>query len=302
VALRDWLRLARVPLAPTAAFDSVACALLARAPGFSRGPAPEAPTVLALAALAATSVLLYCAGMAGNDLADRRRDATIAPDRPIPAGRVSATGALAFVLACAALALALGGGPEGDRRAVALALVFAAAYDGVLKRSATLGAAAMGLVRACNAAVGVLPLVLLERASPLALLAPATIGLYSAGITLLSTTEERPRRAIAFGARLLALVAFAAAGVLSTVGARGGTLGTVLAASVVLSIATGRVPRPGPPKRRVLEMLLGIYLLDAVLASGAREGDAVFGLAAVAAAFLFVYLSQVAIRALRPRA
>ncbi|MGW5016514.1 UbiA family prenyltransferase, partial [Micromonospora chalcea] len=39
-------------------------------------------------ALAGASVLLYWAGMAANDWADRRLDAVERPERPIPSGRV----------------------------------------------------------------------------------------------------------------------------------------------------------------------------------------------------------------------
>jgi 4-hydroxybenzoate polyprenyltransferase len=301
LAVRDWLRLARVPLAPTAAFDAVACALLARAGGFSR-PALPWPTPASLAALAATSLLVYAAGMAGNDLADRRRDAVLAPDRPLPAGRIGPGAAWAFVLGGAGLAVAIGGGPDGDRRAVGAALLLAFAYDFALKRSVAAGALAMGLVRTCNAATAVLPLVLDGRTAPAALLPPVAVGLYSAAVTVLSTTEELRSRARALVARLLALLAFLGAAALSAVGAGGWSLGTILAASVVVSLAFGRVPRPGPVKRQVLEMLLGLYFLSASLAAGADARSPAVGLVAFGAAFALVFLSQVAIRALRPRA
>ncbi|WP_375373510.1 UbiA family prenyltransferase, partial [Micromonospora sp. ATA51] len=46
------------------------------------------------AALAGASVLLYWAGMAANDWADRHLDAVERPERPIPSGRVSPPAAL----------------------------------------------------------------------------------------------------------------------------------------------------------------------------------------------------------------
>src|SRR5947208_8110433 len=137
MATRDWLRLVRAPLAPTAACDAVACAMLARGPGLSlvaRDDLP-APHVLDLLALAGTSLLVYAAGMAGNDLADRRRDAVLHPDRPLPSGRIRPATAAIVVLLLAAAAVAWGGGPLGDRRAVAGAVAFAALYDASWKRS-----------------------------------------------------------------------------------------------------------------------------------------------------------------------
>jgi 4-hydroxybenzoate polyprenyltransferase len=301
VAVRDWLRLARVPLAPTAACDALACALLARAPGFARGGAGRSLDAVAVGLLVATALLVYAFGMAANDLADRRRDATIAPDRPLPSGRISPAAALAFVLACGGLALALGGGPAGSRAAVGAALACAALYDGLAKRSAYGGAAVLGLARAGNAATAVLPLVLAGEASPWALVGPAAVGVYATGVTVLSTTEDRPARTAArtLVARVLAFVAFAAAAAASWAGAERPTIGAVLAGSVCLSVAFGRVPRPGPPKRRVLEMLLALYFLDAALATGATAP--MVGFLALGAAFALVWLSQVAIRALRPR-
>ncbi len=300
-APRDWLRLARAPLAPTAAFDAVACAWLARAAGF--GGAGDADLLAAgpLLALVGTSLLVYAAGMAGNDLADRARDRALHPDRPIPSGTIRPAAAAAFVLVCATGALLLGGGGAGSRWAVAGACLAALAYDGGAKRSVVGGSVCMGLARFANASTAVWPLVASGRAAPLALLAPAAIGAYSAAITLLSTTEEGVARRRELASRALSFAAFAGAGILSMLGAQRLTVGALVAGATCASIAFGRVPRPGPVGRRVLEMLLGIYFLDAILASGAREGDWPVAVGALVAAFLASLGSQIAVRALRPR-
>lgn len=298
--MKDWLRLLRVPLATTAAFDAVACAALARGPGLARGATPL--TLVEAGGLAATAVLVYAAGMGGNDLADRERDRTLAPDRPLPSGRVGVRAAVAVVAVLAALALALGGGPAGHRLAVAAALGAAALYDFATKRHLVAGAATMGLVRTANAATGVVPLVVAGLASPLALLAPVLVGAYSAGITVLSDAEGSPsrearRRAVA---RAATVVAFGGAGALSLVGAQGLAFGALVAASVVLSTLVNRVPRPGPVRAQVLEMLLAFHFLAAVLYGGASRGsDWAHSLGAFAAAFAAIYLAQRFIAALR---
>jgi 4-hydroxybenzoate polyprenyltransferase len=242
--------------------------------------------------------------MAGNDVADRRRDATLAPDRPIPSGRISAAAATALAVACAAGAVVLAGGAHGSRIAVVLALALAAAYDGGAKRFPWIGSLVMGSVRAANASTAVVPLVASGATSPLALLAPVAIGAYSAAVTILSTTEGRAagtpttaRRVLA--SRVLSASAFAGAAALSVAGAQAVSLGLFLGGGVVLSVVFGRVPRRGPAKAQVLEMLLGLYWLAAVVASGASRGWEV-PLAALGAAFVLIVASQAAIRALRP--
>ncbi len=302
MALRDWFRLARVPLAPTAAFDALACALLARGPGLAREGAGSLGLVDGLL-LAATSVLAYTAGMAGNDLADRVRDRTIHPERPIPSGRIRPGAAAAFVVACAAGAVALGGGPAGHVAGPLGAVLLAALYNHVAKRRRVPGAVAMGSVRLANASTGVLPLLVAGTTSPVALLGPLLIGLYSAGVTILSTAEGRPAPPVGRlrFARATSFVAYAGAGVLSCVGAQSLTLGLFLAGASCMSIAFGRVPRRNSVRMQVLELLLGLFWLEAILAMGGTRGsDWAFALSALGAALAGIYLSQIAIRALRP--
>lgn len=298
--LRDWLRFLRAPLAPTAAFDAVACAALARGPGLASGAAPLTWRDVGL--LAATSVLVYLAGMGANDVADRRRDRTLHPDRPLPSGRIPVAAAALVVVLLAAGALALGGGPAGDRVTVGAALACAAAYDFAAKRRVAPGVVTMGLVRAANASVGVVGPVAAGLASPLALAGPLLVGLYAAGVTWLSTAEGRPAREARARAvaRVATAVAFGGAGALALVGAGGVAFSALFAFPVVLSAAFDRVPRKGPVKGQVLEMLLGYYWLDAVLAGGAGPGsDWALALGALGAAYAAIVGSQLAVRALR---
>ena len=73
---RDLAELVRAPAALSVPGDVVAGAAAAGA------PLRHAP------GLAGASVLLYWAGMAANDWADRALDAVERPERPIPSGRI----------------------------------------------------------------------------------------------------------------------------------------------------------------------------------------------------------------------
>jgi 4-hydroxybenzoate polyprenyltransferase len=299
--LKPWLRIVRLPLAPTAVCDVLACALLALS---ARGFEQPAWSPLDWLALVATSLLVYFAGMAANDLADREVDRHKNPDRPLPSGALRPAAVAVAVAAFAAGAVALGGGPRGERWAVVAALAFAGLYDFGLKRTAVPGVLAMGLVRAAHASIPVWPLVIAGSVSWMLLAAPLCIGLYAAAVTLLSTTEDEEAPARVWWSRVLAAVAFAGAAVLAWVVGGLPTLGVAVAFGVASSTLFGRTPRPGPPKRQVLEMLLGLYWLAYVLSSGAHDGEMVPWVFAsgvgLAAAWGLVMGSQLLIRWLRP--
>ncbi len=101
-----------------------------------------------------SSSLIYLAGMALNDYADRNVDAAERPHRPIPSGRVTPQQAaqLAHVLAAAGIAVAALNG----RRALGIAVPLATtvyAYDLVLKNTAA-GPAAMAACRVLDVLLG----------------------------------------------------------------------------------------------------------------------------------------------------
>jgi len=118
---RAYLLLARVSNLPTVWTNVVAGMTIARA-AFSW------ETVTASAAAVS---LMYCGGMFLNDAFDRRSDARHRPDRPIPAGEVSAGRAftIGFALLGAGVLVIAAAGPV---QAVAWGLALAAAivyYD-----------------------------------------------------------------------------------------------------------------------------------------------------------------------------
>ncbi|MFF5234469.1 SCO3242 family prenyltransferase [Dactylosporangium sp. NPDC000521] len=142
----DWRTLAELVRAPAALSvpgDVVAGAAAAGTLG------PRTPV------LAGSSVLLYWAGMAANDWADRDLDATERPERPIPSGRV--TPGAAFGVAAGLTAAGVGlAGLAGGRRALAVAVPLAGAvwaYDLKLKNTPA-GPAAMAACRALDVLLG----------------------------------------------------------------------------------------------------------------------------------------------------
>ena len=94
-ALVAWGQLLRLSLATTAAADIVAGAFFAAH--------EKTPWEILWRAVLA-SLCVYHGGMALNDWADRKQDALMRPERPIPSGKISSKSALtvAIVLLCAA--------------------------------------------------------------------------------------------------------------------------------------------------------------------------------------------------------
>ncbi|MCT2279318.1 UbiA family prenyltransferase [Micromonospora chalcea] len=136
-------------------------------------------------ALAGASVLLYWAGMAANDWADRRLDAVERPERPIPSGRVRPSVALGVASGLTAAGLAVATA-AGGRRAAAVALPLAATiwgYDLRAKNTAA-GPAVMAACRGLDVLLGASGGRVL-RALPAAL----TVAAHTWTVTALSRRE-----------------------------------------------------------------------------------------------------------------
>ena len=147
--------------------------------------------------LCAASVCLYAGGMVLNDALDVAKDAAERPDRPIPAGEVTARTATAFAAGLLAVGVALAAAagflidtPPGVvwlPGAVAAALAaLIVLYDGPLKRT-PLAPAAMGGCRALNLLLGA-SVVAEPWAGPPGTVA-AAMGVYVAGLTLFARDE-----------------------------------------------------------------------------------------------------------------
>jgi 4-hydroxybenzoate polyprenyltransferase len=227
--------------------------------GLSRQRAPR---------LAAAAALIYLAGMALNDLADREEDARERPERPIPSGAVSPRtaalvgGALLF----GGIAVARGAGARWTGPALAAMVV---AYDFQLKHSPTLGPIAMGACRSLSLLMGAEAGVDaggIRRGGEAALL----LGAYVAGLTLLARSETgAAKRAELQGGAALAGAALLAAAV------RGGPASAAWAtgAAVLAGPAVSRALRDPGPKTvgpAVGALIRAIPALDGALA-GARR-------------------------------
>jgi len=225
-ALLPYLRLVRAPAVFSALGDPIAGLLLDDA-DFSARRASR---------LSAASAMLYLAGMALNDLADREDDARDRPERPIPSGAVSprAAALIGGSLLLGGVLAARRGGARWTGPALAAMIV---AYDFQLKRSATLGPMAMGACRALSLLMGVEASrgVVTRRGTEGALL----LGAYVAGLTLIARGETGAARTteLRTGAGL-------AAGALLATAVRGGP------ASVAWSAATAALA--GPAVRRAV--------------------------------------------------
>jgi len=225
-ALLPYLRLVRAPAVFSALGDPIA-GLLLDDDDFSAGRASR---------LSAASAMLYLAGMALNDLADRDDDARDRPERPIPSGAVSprAAALIGGSLLLGGVLAARRGGARWTGPALAAMIV---AYDFQLKRSATLGPMAMGACRALSLLMGVEASrgVVTRRGTEGALL----LGAYVAGLTLIARGETGAARTteLRAGAGLVA-------GALLATAVRGGP------ASVAWSAATAALA--GPAVRRAV--------------------------------------------------
>ncbi|QDY10078.1 4-hydroxybenzoate polyprenyltransferase [Micromonospora sp. HM134] len=195
-SLADLAELVRAPAALSVPGDLVAGAAAAGVLG------PRT------AGLAGASVLLYWAGMAANDWADRGLDAEERPERPIPSGRITPAAAVGVAAGLTAAGLGLAAA-VGGRRAAAVALPLAATiwgYDLAAKNTAA-GPAVMAACRGLDVLLGASP-GRPVRALPAAL----TVAAHTWTVTALSRREVTgadaalPRRTLA-GTALVALAA-----------------------------------------------------------------------------------------------
>lgn len=146
----SWLQLVRVPNLVTVPGDPLGGMLLAA--DADLGSLPPAGA----AAVVGASLLLYAAGLIGNDIADIEEDRRDRPSRPLPSGAIPVRTAAvaAVVLAVAGVALAASAG----RRAGTVASLLAVAvlfYNARAKRSVWLGPMAMALCRALSLMMGI---------------------------------------------------------------------------------------------------------------------------------------------------
>jgi 4-hydroxybenzoate polyprenyltransferase len=270
--LRDVAELVRLPAALSVPGDVLAGATAAGVPLGRR-----------TALLPLSSVLLYWAGMALNDYADRDLDAVERPERPIPSGRVAPRGALGLAVGLTTAGLAVAG--AAGRRSLAVAVPLAGtvwAYDLAAKRGAA-GPLVMGTARGLDVLLGAAG----HRAAAPAALAVAA---HTTAVTALSRGEvhgAEPRTAHgALATTITTAVVVAAHGLRRAPAGRAGraaspraagvAAGTAVALAAVYATAVGREQRraatrpDGPTVRRATGAgIRGLVPLQAALTAGA---------------------------------
>ncbi|WBB79726.1 UbiA family prenyltransferase [Micromonospora sp. WMMD882] len=269
--LADLAELVRAPAALSVPGDVLAGAAAAGTLG------PRTP------ALAGASVLLYWAGMAANDWADRGLDAVERPERPIPGGRIAPATAFGVAAGLTAAGVALAAA-AGGRRAAAVAVPLAASvwgYDLAAKNTAA-GPAVMAACRGLDVLLGASG-GRLVRAVP----AAVTVAAHTWTVTALSRREVTGADQL-LPARTLAGTAVVAA---SAVATRRPTRADVLPAALTAWYAAryggaqARVyadPSAGRVRAAVGAGITGLPALQGALT--ARAGAGWLGIAVAAAA------------------
>lgn len=234
------------------------------------------PGVFALMLFA--SGCLYLAGMAWNDFFDRHEDAKTRPSRPLPSGRIRPVTAAVIGGVLMVVGVGLAGIAGGSNRATLVIAgglaVLILLYDGLLKHY-WVGPIGMGGCRFLNVLLGCFGFLPDDAPAWLPVHLAGTVGLYIAGVTWFARTEEGTSQRWQL---------IAAAGVMAAAVLLGATLPAqfesqhapfyfpyLLAGFAVyigLSvIAASRQPTPRNVQRAVKRCILGLILLDAILAT-----------------------------------
>ncbi|MDO0937966.1 UbiA family prenyltransferase [Streptomyces sp. DG2A-72] len=248
---RAWAELLRLPALFTVPGDALAGAA-------ATGVHPNRRTLLAIG----SSVLLYEAGMALNDWADRDEDAVERPHRPLPSGRIHPTAAL--TAACAFTAGGLVLASRAGRPALAVAVPLATtvwAYDLAAKHTPA-GPPAMALARGLDVLLGAAATAGRTRE---ALPSAAVLGAHTLAVTTVSRQETRG------GSPLVPLAALATTAVLSRLLTRPSTRHASAEPSAESPARTSRTPFRRPPSGQVTAAVLG---LPATTTPAARSSPA----------------------------
>ncbi|HVK16092.1 MAG TPA: UbiA family prenyltransferase [Fimbriiglobus sp.] len=246
------------------------------------GYAPDRPGVFAMLLIA--SGCLYCAGMAFNDFFDRREDAKVRPYRPIPSGRIAPWQAAligTLLMACGFVGAGLAGNSLGadalgwsSPGVIALLLIAAILlYDSYLKRT-PLGPLGMGACRFLNVLLGLSGAGVELWTWPNLHLA-AAVGVYIVGVTWFARTEEGESRRLHLRLASLVMLAGVLLGLTAPAHFAGRTVpiyfpylvaGFLFLVGLPVVRAIQR-PEPKPVQAAVKRAILGLVVLDAVLAT-----------------------------------
>lgn len=266
---RGLLRLTRASLALSPIADGLAGMAIA-APVMGWPPLDTAAIGLVC------SFLLFCFGMAQNDLADRVRDR--GSRRPLATGEVRVAHARMFVIASAIACVSLSFGlPPHAQRIVLALLLLISAYNLSPHHLGPIGPLALGSIRALDLTLGAA-----VAGGASSAIAPAiAYGATIAAISCVSRMEDgvwRPTRLRVIVATIIAAAGVIAAPWLVESSSRESTRFLCLIASLCWIVFVARayraLPRgeltPGIPLARFVGACLsGILFIDASLAAAA---------------------------------
>lgn len=273
INLRAYLELARPANVITAWADVLAgiagagvLAMNGHAGGSIDGIMGETPLLIA-----ATSGL-YAGGVVMNDVFDAGLDATERPERAIPSGRASRTGATIFGLSLLVIGIGAAALASWQSGGIAAFIAIAAIlYDRYGKHHALLGPLNMGLCRGMNLLLGVSIVPIMVGQLWFLALLPI---IYIAAITAISRGEVHGGSSnIGWMAVILAGIATGSLVVLSylpTYDLKNALFFIALFAALVLPpfVRAAKSPVPGLIKRAVRSGILGLIPLNAALVAG----------------------------------
>ncbi|MHC4999003.1 MAG: UbiA family prenyltransferase [Planctomycetota bacterium] len=152
------------------------------------------------------SVCVYCAGLLQNDYCDRKQDATFRPDRPIPAGLISADSVLGVAMVMFMLGLLSSWAAGAFPLIVCVAMVCSViSYNCLTKKIPLLGAMNMGLCRGLNLLLGASVLGPAGIENQTILVLAGFLALYIYTLSLIAYDEQKPNE-LGIGRWLLLLI------------------------------------------------------------------------------------------------
>jgi hypothetical protein len=272
---RAYAQLLRLPNVFTALADICLGWLGALATGT---PATRWPSFVLLLG---SSAALYSAGMVWNDFFDVEQDKRERPFRPLPSGRIARRNAafLGTALLIAGLGFsALAGWLSAGAGSIILLVAGLLAgmillYDAWLKRT-WIGPVAMGTCRFLNVLLGLTLAEGTRFAWAARIYVALVVGLYIVGVTWFARTEAQTSKKNALAAATIIMAAALVLALATPVWASGSSsvlfpyllvgLGFLIGIPISHALAE---PKPAHVQAAVKRALIGLVVLDAVLAT-----------------------------------